>query len=255
MVRAARGNPHWTPGTRHTCMRPAATHVHAQAHHARREVFLSSVADDVPAESLLRPVTIVRSMAELERTQGDDVFVCEYAYDTEWRVRWGALCCIMHVCPQRFQRRAEGGDEDADWVQEDHSDDDDCPGAAEVCLTTTRFVIHLRHSFCHSTSATSGKACRCIAEGQRRPPRRFRWPSRGGHGAGRAAGRARDSGRPRWTFRQRRARHPPRRAGHVARRHREALAVAWQRCSSCSRLARPAACPAVRQSRRRWLHS
>ena len=64
-------------------------HIHRrQAHHTRREVFLSQLTDDIPAESLLRPVTVVRSMGQLEATQGEDVFVCEYSYDSQWRVGW-----------------------------------------------------------------------------------------------------------------------------------------------------------------------
>lgn len=68
----------------------ATTHNHphpfAQSHHARRELFLTTLTDIIPAESLLRPVIVVRSMAQLEATQGNDVFVCEYLYDTEWQV-------------------------------------------------------------------------------------------------------------------------------------------------------------------------
>lgn len=56
-----------------------------QKHHAAREVFLTQQVDNNDVESLWRPAQVCLPDAA-EKTLGDDVFICEYEYDTVWQV-------------------------------------------------------------------------------------------------------------------------------------------------------------------------
>lgn len=56
-----------------------------QKHHAAREVFLTQQVDNNDVESLWRPAQVVLPDAA-EKALGDDVFICEYEYDTVWQV-------------------------------------------------------------------------------------------------------------------------------------------------------------------------
>ncbi|EEH52496.1 uncharacterized protein MICPUCDRAFT_36249 [Micromonas pusilla CCMP1545] len=67
---------------------PEETHAGRRADHARREVFLTNNTDENGVDCLLRPAK-----------GGDDVFLCEYSYDSHFR---------------RFRRRADWDDDDSD---------------------------------------------------------------------------------------------------------------------------------------------
>lgn len=56
-----------------------------QSHHAAREVFLTQQVDNNGVESLWRPAQVCLPDA-CEKAPGDDVFICEYEYDTVWQV-------------------------------------------------------------------------------------------------------------------------------------------------------------------------
>ena len=61
-----------------------------QNHHAAREVFLTEMVDNNGVESLWRPAEVCLPDA-CEKALGDDVFICEYEYDTVWQVRFAPL--------------------------------------------------------------------------------------------------------------------------------------------------------------------
>jgi origin recognition complex subunit 1 len=101
---------------------PEETHLGRQHHHIAREVFLSRSYDTASIESILRHAQVI-PMAEYNRCGeiNDDVFVCDYEYDSIW---------------QRFRRYApwdalgdDGMAEYDDWdnpAHAGHSDDEDC---------------------------------------------------------------------------------------------------------------------------------
>ena len=66
-----------------------------QNHHTAREVFLTQQVDNNGVESLWRPAQVCLSDA-VEKALGDDVFMCEYEYDTVWQV-----CLALLVLNQR----------------------------------------------------------------------------------------------------------------------------------------------------------
>lgn len=96
---------------------PEETHIGRKNHHIARELFLSRQYDAANVESILRHASVI-SMAEYNRCGeiGDDVFVCDYEYDSVWR---------------RFRRYAPWdalGDIDDDWDDPTNaglSDDED----------------------------------------------------------------------------------------------------------------------------------
>ena len=57
-----------------------------QKRHAAREVFLTQQVDNNGVESLWKPAQVCLPDA-CEKALGDDVFVCEYEYDTVFQVR------------------------------------------------------------------------------------------------------------------------------------------------------------------------
>ena len=79
-----------------------------QKRHAAREVFLTQQVDNNGVESLWKPAHVCLPDA-CEKALGDDVFVCEYEYDTVFQVRlppspknaeltcWLTDTC-MHAC-------------------------------------------------------------------------------------------------------------------------------------------------------------
>ncbi|KAL4423946.1 hypothetical protein ABPG75_001247 [Micractinium tetrahymenae] len=75
---------------------PEETHTGRQAHHLAREVFLTQLCDSNSMESVLRVAHVLPprdfSAGAACSALGEDVFVCEYAYDSAW---------------QRFRRRTE----------------------------------------------------------------------------------------------------------------------------------------------------
>ncbi|KAL3142669.1 hypothetical protein ABBQ38_002975 [Trebouxia sp. C0009 RCD-2024] len=94
---------------------PERTHTGRQKHHAAREVFLTQQVDNNDVESLWRPAQVVLPDAA-EKALGDDVFICEYEYDTVW---------------QRFRRRTvEANEDDSDWAASDGdpASDDEADG-------------------------------------------------------------------------------------------------------------------------------
>lgn len=56
-----------------------------QKHHAAREVFLTQMVDNNDVESLWKPAQVCLLDA-CDKAEGDDVFICEYEYDTVWQV-------------------------------------------------------------------------------------------------------------------------------------------------------------------------
>lgn len=66
-----------------------------QKHHAAREVFLTQLVDNNDVEVLWRPAQVCLPDA-CEKALGDDVFICEYEYDTVWQV-CPALLAIDHT--------------------------------------------------------------------------------------------------------------------------------------------------------------
>ncbi|ACO67708.1 predicted protein [Micromonas commoda] len=82
---------------------PEETHTGRQAHHSRREVFLTNNTDENCVDSLLRKAASNKDPALVAaEAAGDDVFLCEYTYDQHFH---------------RFKRRTE-------WDDDDLSDDD-----------------------------------------------------------------------------------------------------------------------------------
>ena len=70
-----------------------------QAHHGARAVFLTQQIDDNLAECLLRPAHVCAPGEFARASQGDDdVFLCEYEYDTMWQVRLQQLLCACAGC-------------------------------------------------------------------------------------------------------------------------------------------------------------
>lgn len=76
---------------------PEETHIGRQHHHIAREVFLSRSYDTASIESIFRHAQVI-PMAEYNRCGeiGDDVFVCDYEYDSIWQrfrryAPWDAL--------------------------------------------------------------------------------------------------------------------------------------------------------------------
>jgi hypothetical protein len=68
-----------------------------QAHHNARELFLTQLTDaGLEGATLLRPCAVVACTSELAAAAGDDVFVCDHAYDTAWDVS-GCLIDIIKV--------------------------------------------------------------------------------------------------------------------------------------------------------------
>ena len=67
-----------------------------QKHHAAREVFLTQMVDNNDVESLWRPAQVCLPDA-VEKAVGDDVFICEYEYDTVWQVGRVLLSCAVMV--------------------------------------------------------------------------------------------------------------------------------------------------------------
>lgn len=72
----------------------ATLSVPVQKHHAAREVFLTQMVDNNDVESLWRPAQVCLPDT-FDRTTGDDVFICEYEYDTVWQV------CCSYISPKR----------------------------------------------------------------------------------------------------------------------------------------------------------
>lgn len=64
-----------------------------QAHHLAREVFLTQQRDTNSMESVLRAAHVLQprdfAAGAACSALGEDVFVCEYAYDSAWQVGWG----------------------------------------------------------------------------------------------------------------------------------------------------------------------
>lgn len=72
-----------------TCQAWALSHqmlLDLQKHHTAREVFLTQGVDNNSVESLWRHAQVCLPDA-VEEALGDDVFSCEYEYDTVWQVR------------------------------------------------------------------------------------------------------------------------------------------------------------------------
>lgn len=103
---------------------PEETHTGRQRHHLAREMFLTQLRDSDSMDAILRPAHVLdphafgkgAACSEL----GEDVFVCEYVYDSAW---------------QRFRRRTEFGDSDSEdegeeWAPEgqDAGSDGECEG-------------------------------------------------------------------------------------------------------------------------------
>ena len=143
---------------------PEETHTGRQAHHTRREVFLTNNTNENNVDCLLRPATVLppqcsadaakaaaaaavvarqRATAETNgadpsstaekvdeaavaaaKAAGDDVFLCEYTYDGHF---------------QRFKRRVE-------WEEDDFSDDEG-GGGAKVLLGRERADSEYRDDF------------------------------------------------------------------------------------------------------------
>ncbi|KAL0033288.1 hypothetical protein WJX77_001908 [Trebouxia sp. C0004] len=83
---------------------PEDTHTGRQKHHAAREVFLTQMVDNNDVESLWRLAQVCLPDAFAQAT-GDDVYICEYEYDTVW---------------QRFRRRTSDlNEDDSDWAASD----------------------------------------------------------------------------------------------------------------------------------------
>lgn len=104
---------------------PEETHTGRQAHHLAREVFLTQLRDTNSMEAVLRCAHVLPprdfSAGAACSALGEDVFVCEYAYDSAW---------------QRFRRRtefdSESEDEGEEWSggsESDSGDDGEDDGA------------------------------------------------------------------------------------------------------------------------------
>eukprot|EP00854_Cymbomonas_tetramitiformis_P006310 gene6310-7562_t len=119
--------------------RPEETHTGRQAHHTRREVFLSSVTDDCHSEAIYRHATVYALVATPSEymhkgNAGDDVYMCEYLYDATWqRFRrkedeqdtdaaylWNApKHDAAHEAWEEEDEKEEGSSEDEDWMVEE----------------------------------------------------------------------------------------------------------------------------------------
>ena len=96
-----------------------------QAHHLAREVFLTQLRDTNSMEAVLRCAHVLPprdfSAGAACSALGEDVFVCEYAYDSAWQVwGWNASracsvltprpllhpCCLAPRCIEPWQRAA-----------------------------------------------------------------------------------------------------------------------------------------------------
>ena len=58
-----------------------------QKHHGAREVFLTQQVDNNEMELLLRVARVCSPARIQDFDTENDVFVCEYEYDTAWQVR------------------------------------------------------------------------------------------------------------------------------------------------------------------------
>ncbi|KAL4434835.1 hypothetical protein ABPG77_005362 [Micractinium sp. CCAP 211/92] len=105
---------------------PEETHTGRQAHHLAREVFLTQLRDTNSMEAVLRAAHVLppRDFAAGAACSalGEDVFVCEYGYDSAW---------------QRFRRRtefdSESEDEGEEWScgsESESGEEDEDNGAA-----------------------------------------------------------------------------------------------------------------------------
>ncbi|KAK3284592.1 origin recognition complex subunit Orc1 [Cymbomonas tetramitiformis] len=115
--------------------RPEETHTGRQAHHTRREVFLSSVTDDCHSEAIYRHATVATPSEYMHKgNAGDDVYMCEYLYDATWqRFRrkedeqdtdaaylWNApKHDAAHEAWEEEDEKEEGSSEDEDWMVEE----------------------------------------------------------------------------------------------------------------------------------------
>ena len=72
-----------------------------QKHHAAREVFLTEMVDNNDIGCLWKPVQVCLP-AEFEKAAGDDVYLCEYEYDTQFQVKLAHLIAKLKL--QTFVR-------------------------------------------------------------------------------------------------------------------------------------------------------
>ena len=77
---------------------------HMQKHHAAREVFLTQMVDNNDVESLWRHAQVCLPDA-FETAVGDDVFICEYEYDTVWQVGPGPAQLPCHTFSHQYVMR------------------------------------------------------------------------------------------------------------------------------------------------------
>ena len=70
-----------------------------QKHHAAREVFLTEMVDNNDIGCLWKPVQVCLP-AEFEKAAGDDVYLCEYEYDTQFQVKPAQLAARLKL--QKF---------------------------------------------------------------------------------------------------------------------------------------------------------
>ena len=64
---------------------PQDTHTGRQAHHGAREVFLSSHVDEQEAACAVACAQVLPPAAFADLQEGDDAYLCEYAYDASYR--------------------------------------------------------------------------------------------------------------------------------------------------------------------------
>lgn len=67
-----------------------------QKHHAAREVFLTEMVDNNDIGCLWKPVQVCLP-AEFEKAAGDDVYLCEYEYDTQFQVKLAQLIATLRL--------------------------------------------------------------------------------------------------------------------------------------------------------------
>jgi hypothetical protein len=72
-----------------------------QRHHLAREVFLSQQRDSDTMDAILRRAHVLspRDFGSGAACSGlgEDVFVCEYLYDSAWRVRQAGGGCVLLI--------------------------------------------------------------------------------------------------------------------------------------------------------------
>ena len=69
-----------------------------QKHHAAREVFLTQMVDNNDVESLWKPVQVCLPH-QFAQAEGDDVYLCEYEYDTQFQASAAVLNKCFSVLP------------------------------------------------------------------------------------------------------------------------------------------------------------